>query len=59
MGVGPTCQTSLSTGLSEWELGPHHAERSPIEVRGRTSLVLMLSVWKLLVKSASNASYSG
>ena len=22
MGVGPVCQTSLSTGLSEWELGP-------------------------------------
>ena len=25
------CQTSLSTGLSEWELGPHHAEQSPIK----------------------------
>ena len=21
MGVGPVCQTSLSTGLSEWDLG--------------------------------------
>ena len=31
MGVGPVCRTSLSTGLSEWELGPRHAERSPIE----------------------------
>ena len=30
MGVGPVCRTSLSTGLSEWELGPHQAERSPI-----------------------------
>ena len=30
MGVGPVCQTSLSTGRSEWELGPRHAERSPI-----------------------------
>ena len=29
--VGPMCQTSLSTGLSEWELGPHHAEQSPIK----------------------------
>ena len=30
MGVGPVCQTSLSTGLSEWDLGSCHAERSPI-----------------------------
>ena len=30
MGMGPTCWTSLSTGLSEWELGPGHAEQSPI-----------------------------
>ena len=30
MGMGPVCQTSLSTGLSEWELGPHHAEQSTI-----------------------------
>ena len=30
MGVGPMCRTSLSTGLSEWELGPHHAEQSTI-----------------------------
>ena len=30
MGVGPVCQTLLSTGLSEWELGPHHTEWSPI-----------------------------
>ena len=30
MGVGPVCWTSLPTGLSEWELGPCHAERSPI-----------------------------
>ena len=30
MGLGPVCWTSLSTGLSEWELGPHHAEQSPI-----------------------------
>ena len=29
MGVGPVCWTSLPTGLSEWELGPHHAEQSP------------------------------
>ena len=26
------CWTSLSTGLSEWELGPHHAEWSPIDM---------------------------
>ena len=31
MGVGPVCQTSLSTGLSKWDLGPHHTEWSPIE----------------------------
>ena len=30
MGVGPVCQTSLPTGFSEWELGPCHAEWSPI-----------------------------
>ena len=30
MGVGPVCWTSLPTGLSEWELGPRHVERSPI-----------------------------
>ena len=30
MSVGPVCQTLLSTGLSEWELGPHHTEQSPI-----------------------------
>ena len=34
MGVGPVCQTSLSTGLPEWELGPRHAERSPISLQG-------------------------
>ena len=28
MGVGPVCGTLLSTGLSEWELGPCHAEWS-------------------------------
>ena len=31
MGVGPVCQTSLSTGPSQWELGPRHTEWSPIE----------------------------
>ena len=30
MGVGSVCWTSLSTGLSKWQLGPHHAERSPV-----------------------------
>ena len=30
MGMGPVCRTSLPTGLSEWELGPQHAEWSPI-----------------------------
>ena len=30
MGVGPVCRTSLSTGLSEWELGSCHTEWSPI-----------------------------
>ena len=30
VGVGPVCWASLPTGLSEWELGPCHAERSPI-----------------------------
>ena len=30
MGLGPMCQTPLSTDLSEWELGPHHVEQSPI-----------------------------
>ena len=30
MGVGPVCWTSLPTGFSEWELGPHHAEQSPV-----------------------------
>ena len=30
MGVGPMCSTSLSTGFSEWELGPCHTEWSPI-----------------------------
>ena len=30
VGVGPVCRTSLSTGLSEWELGPRHTEWSPI-----------------------------
>ena len=30
MGVGPVCQTSLSTGLSEWEMGPDHTNRFPI-----------------------------
>ena len=30
MGVGPVFRTSLSTGLSEWELGPRHAEQFPI-----------------------------
>ena len=30
MDVGPVCWTSLPTGLSEWELGPCQAERSPI-----------------------------
>ena len=30
MSVGPVCQTWLSTGLSEWELGPRHTEQSPI-----------------------------
>ena len=28
--MGPVCWTSLSTGLSEWELGPGHPEWSPI-----------------------------
>ena len=31
MGVGPVCWTSFPTGLCEWELGPHHAEESPIQ----------------------------
>ena len=30
MDVGPVCWTLLPTGLSEWELGPWHRERSPI-----------------------------
>ena len=30
VGVGPVCWTSLPTGLSGWELGPRHTERSPI-----------------------------
>ena len=25
-GVGPVCQTSLSTGLSKWELGSRHTD---------------------------------
>ena len=32
MGVGPVCWTLLPTGLSEWELGPHHTEWSPIQI---------------------------
>ena len=32
MGVGPVRQTLLLTGLSEWELGSRHAERSPIQI---------------------------
>ena len=32
MGVGLVCWTLLSTGLSEWEVGPRHAERSPIAI---------------------------
>ena len=31
VGLGPVCWTSLSTGLSEWELGPCQAEWSPTE----------------------------
>ena len=30
MGVGPVCLTSLPTGFSECELGPHHVELSPV-----------------------------
>ena len=29
--MGPVCQTSLPIGLSEWELGPCHAEWFPID----------------------------
>ena len=31
VGMGPVCWTLLPTGLSEWELGPRHAEGSPIK----------------------------
>ena len=39
MGVGPVCQTSLSTGLSEWERGPCHAEWSPIPINERKNML--------------------
>ena len=32
VGVGPVCQTPLSSGLSKWELGPRPVEQSPILV---------------------------
>ena len=42
MGVGPVCWTSLSTGFSEWELGPCLAECSPILFFALLSLILLL-----------------
>ena len=30
MVLGPVWQTSLSTGLSKWELGPRHTAQSPL-----------------------------
>ena len=45
MGMGPVCQTSLSTGLSEWELGPHNTEWFPIG-RGAMSLLIGIHILK-------------
>ena len=37
--MGPVCQTSLSTGLSKWELGPRHVEQSPTPEHTKTANV--------------------
>ena len=42
MGVGPVCQTSLSIGLSEWELGPRHAEQSLILFHNNLNFMQLL-----------------
>ena len=38
VGVGPVCQTSISTGLSQWEQGPCQ-ERSPILIHLKTTII--------------------
>ena len=55
MGMGPVCWTSLLTGLSEWELGPRHTERSPIEDGskvGRSSAHLLMHPTRTLSQSS-------
>ena len=52
VGMGPVCQTSLSTGLSKWELDPRHTERSPIFpplflVRTTIDLTKIATCWSL------------
>ena len=42
MGVGPTCWTSLSTGLSQWELGyiAHSMQNGLLQISPLTSYLL-------------------
>ena len=52
MDVGPVCWTLLPTGFSEWELGPCHAEQSPIfpplfSVRTAIDSTKLATCWSL------------